>query len=80
MIDNGFGCFSYTIDSRVKPFCPFFPGSYGDKTDSSVMKLVVATENGSFINKVIRESPAVAFQRIEEAYQHIEVFFCLHIH
>ena len=48
-IDHGYGSFRYTISSHVQPYCPFFPGSYGETTVDSIYRIAIATENGEFL-------------------------------
>lgn len=77
-LNQGTGNFNYTIDSHVKPYCPFFPGSYGS-ADHDWPRVSIATENGDDLVRILdaeeksMEDVSVffnsQFQRIEEIVQ-----------
>ena len=75
-IDHGYGSFRYTISSHVQPYCPFFPGSYGETTVDSIYRIAIATENGEFFIHTLHNQPysEESIQNcIENEFQRIEV-------
>ena len=75
-IDYGYGSFRYTISSHVQPYCPFFPGSYGETTVDSIYRIAIATENGEFFIHTLHNQPysEESIQNcIEKEFQRIEV-------
>ena len=75
-IDHGYGSFRYTISSHVQPYCPFFPGSYGETTVDSIYRIAIATENGEFLIHTLHNQPysKESIQDcIEKEFQRIEV-------
>ena len=77
-LNQGTGNFNYTVDSHVKPYCPFFPGSYGS-ADHDWPRVSIATENGDDLVRILdAEEKSMEdvsaffnsqFQQIEEIVQ-----------
>lgn len=85
-MDDGQGSFLYTVTSCVKPFSPFYPGSFGSKTQpGNILSISVATENGGLLNSLCNElshsmktptreeARCFLFERMNKAFQAIEV-------
>ena len=75
-IDHGYGSFRYTISSHVQPYCPFFPGSYGETTVDSIYRIAIATDTGEFLIHTLHNQPysKESIQDcLENEFQRIEV-------
>lgn len=83
-LNKGLGNFNYTIDSHMKPYCPFFPGSFGS-SDYDGFRVSFATENGEDLvrlldteEKSLDEAAAVfnaMFKQVENSvYEAVDLF------
>ena len=85
-MNDGQGSFLYTVTSCVKPFSPFYPGSFGSETQpGNIVSISVATENGGLLNSLCdelsqsaktptrEEARCFLFERMNKAFKTIEV-------
>ena len=73
-LNQGTGNFNYTVDSHVKPYCPFFPGSYGS-ADHDWPRVSIATENGDDLVRILdaeEKSMEDVSAFFNSQFQHIE--------